>query len=93
MTRHQPGLIGAQVLEAGQMSLHDVYLLHGSEPNHSPRPRRGMTLRFMPTTSYFDRDIARQQAKEFALADHSLRTLYLMSGIDRSGRNDFRLRR
>ena len=81
------------VLKAGQMSLHDVYLLHGSEPNFSPRPRRGMTLRFMPTTSYFDRDIARQQAKEFALADHSLRTLYLVSGTDRSGRNDFRLRR
>ena len=81
------------VLEAGQMSLHDVFLLHGSEPNRSPRPRRGMTLRFMPTTSYFDRDIARAQAQEFALADHSLRTLYLMSGVDRSGRNDFRLRR
>ena len=80
------------VLKAGQMSLHDVYLLHGSEPNHSPRPRRGMTLRFMPTTSYYDRDNARQQAKDFALVDHSLRTLYLMSGVDRSGRNDFRMR-
>jgi ectoine hydroxylase-related dioxygenase (phytanoyl-CoA dioxygenase family) len=83
----------ALVLKAGQMSLHDVFLLHGSEPNRSPRPRRGMTLRYMPTTSVFDRDIARAQAKEFALADHSLRTLYLMSGTDRSGRNDFRLRR
>lgn len=75
------------------MSLHDVYLLHGSGPNHSPRPRRGMTLRFMPTTSYYDCDLARQQAKDFALVDHSLRTLYLMSGVDRSGRNDFRMRR
>jgi ectoine hydroxylase-related dioxygenase (phytanoyl-CoA dioxygenase family) len=81
------------VLEAGQMSLHDVYLLHGSEPNVSPHPRRGMTLRFMPTTSYFDRDIAREQKKAFSLADHSQRTLYLMSGEDRSGRNDFRMRR
>ena len=81
------------VLDAGQMSLHDVFLLHGSEPNRSSHPRRGMTLRFMPTTSIFDRDIARAQAKEFGLADHSLRTLYLMSGVDRSGRNDFRLRR
>ena len=44
-------------------------------------------------TSVFDRDIARAQAKEFALADHSLRTLYLMSGVDRSGSNDFRMRR
>ena len=68
------------VLKAGQMSLHDVYLPHGSEPNFSSRPRRGMTLRFMPTTSVFDRDIARAQAREFSQADHSLRTLYLMSG-------------
>lgn len=52
-----------------------------------------MTLRFMPTTSYFDRDIAREQKKAFSLADHSQRTLYLMSGEDRSGRNDFRMRR
>lgn len=81
------------VLEAGQMSLHDIYLLHGSEANHSPRPRRGMTLRFMPTTSHFDRDLAQQQARELGLVDHSARTLWLMSGVDRSGRNDFRLRR
>ncbi len=42
-------------LEAGQMSLHDVYLLHGSEANDSGKPRRGMTMRFMPGTSVFDR--------------------------------------
>jgi hypothetical protein len=75
------------------MSLHDVYLLHGSEPNYSPRPRRGMTLRFMPTTSVFDREVAEAQAREFSQANHAQRTLYLMSGVDRSGRNDFRLRR
>lgn len=81
------------VLEAGQVSLHDVYLLHGSEANRSAKPRRAMTLRYMPTTSVFDRDIARAQAKEFGITDHSVRTLYLISGSDRSGRNDFRLRR
>jgi ectoine hydroxylase-related dioxygenase (phytanoyl-CoA dioxygenase family) len=81
------------VLKAGQMSLHDVYLLHGSEPNVSPRPRRGMTLRFMPTTSVFDREVAEAQAREFSQANHAQRTLYLMSGVDRSGRNDFRVRR
>jgi hypothetical protein len=47
----------------------------------------------MPTTSVFDRDVARAQAREFSLADHSQRTLYLMGGVDRSGRNDFLLRR
>jgi ectoine hydroxylase-related dioxygenase (phytanoyl-CoA dioxygenase family) len=81
------------VLEAGQMSLHDIYLLHGSEPNRSPRARRGMTLRYMPTSSHFDRSIARQQAAEFGITDHSVRTLYLMSGADRCGKNDFRVRR
>ena len=40
-------------LEAGQMSLHDVYLVHGSEANVSDRPRRGITMRYMPTTSVF----------------------------------------
>ena len=80
------------VLEAGQMSLHDVYLLHGSQANRSPRPRRGMTLRFMPTSSYFDRELATRQAAELGVLDHAERTLYLMRGVDRCGRNDFRLR-
>jgi ectoine hydroxylase-related dioxygenase (phytanoyl-CoA dioxygenase family) len=80
------------VLEAGQMSLHDVYLLHGSQANHSPRPRRGITLRFMPTTSYFDRELASRQAAELGVLDHAERTLYLVRGVDRCGRNDFRFR-
>ncbi|MGY9054190.1 MAG: phytanoyl-CoA dioxygenase family protein [Alphaproteobacteria bacterium] len=79
-------------LKAGQVSLHDVFLLHGSEANTSPNSRRGMTLRFMPTTSVFDRDIAREKAESMGIMDHSLRTLYLMSGEDRSGKNDFRVR-
>jgi len=78
------------VLRAGQISLHDVFLVHGSEPNLSSKPRRGMTLRFMPTTSVFDRDLARQQQidKELGVG-HQKRTLFLMRGQDRSGRNDF----
>ena len=80
------------VLEAGQISLHDVFLAHGSEANASPRPRRGMTLRYMPTTSVFDRSAARRLADEKGIMDHTQRTLFLMRGEDRSGRNDFRLR-
>ncbi|MCY4450770.1 MAG: phytanoyl-CoA dioxygenase family protein [Immundisolibacterales bacterium] len=80
------------VLEAGQISLHDVYLAHGSEANRSPRPRRGMTLRYMPTTSFFDREIAGQLHREKGIMDHTHRTLFLMRGGDPSGRNDFRLR-
>lgn len=81
------------VLEAGQISLHDIFLVHGSEANHSERPRRGMTLRYMPTTSVFDRDMARRMVHEKGIMDHGERTLFLMRGEDRSGgQNDFRLR-
>lgn len=79
-------------LEAGQISLHDVFLLHGSEANASPNSRRGMTLRFMPTTSVFDRDMAVDLHKRLGITDHSVRTLYLMRGGDESGVNDFRVR-
>ena len=80
------------VLKAGQMSLHDVYLLHASEANRSPRSRRGMTLRFMPTTSHFDRELASRQAVELGVLDHAERTLFLVRGVDRCGHNDFRFR-
>jgi ectoine hydroxylase-related dioxygenase (phytanoyl-CoA dioxygenase family) len=81
------------VLQCGQISLHDVFLVHGSEANTSPKPRRGMTLRFMPTTSVFDRELAVRQREEKKLANsHADRTLFLMRGRDLSGRNDFQLR-
>ena len=48
------------ILEPGQISLHDIFLVHGSEPNVSDRPRRGLTLRYFPTTSLYDREIAGQ---------------------------------
>ena len=80
------------VLEPGQISLHDVFILHGSEANVSPNPRRGMTLRFMPTSSVFDRDKAREMHKTMGVIDHSERTLFLMAGTDKSGENDFRMR-
>lgn len=77
------------VLKAGQISLHDVYLLHGSEPNTSPKPRRGITMRFMPTSSVFDRELAHQKAQVISSVDHATRQIFLMRGADRSGRNTF----
>jgi len=77
------------VLEAGQISLHDVYLLHGSEANTSPHPRRAMTMRFMPTTSHFDRELAVHKARTMNIVDHSRRPVYLVRGVDRCGKNSF----
>ena len=77
------------VLKAGQISLHDVFLLHGSEANASPNSRRGLTMRFMPTTSVFDRQLAHRKSVEMNITDHSGRPVYLMRGVDRSGQNEF----
>ena len=41
-------------LKAGQMALHDAYIVHGSGVNTSPNSRRGMTIRYMPTTSVLE---------------------------------------
>lgn len=79
------------VLEPGQVSLHDVYLYHGSEANRSDEPRRGMTLRYMPTTSVYDHDRATRFQRDGRLV-MSQRTIYLMRGIDKSGQNDLRMR-
>ena len=79
------------VLEAGQISLHDIFLIHGSEANRSAKPRRGMTLRYMPTSSIYRRDLA--NARRGGPLAMSERTLYLMRGRDLSGENDFRMRR
>jgi len=37
------------VLEPGQMSLHHVLLVHGSEPNNSELRRVGFAIRYLPT--------------------------------------------
>ena len=49
------------VLDRGQISLHDVYLVHGSEANNSPNARRAMTMRFMPTSSIFDHQLVKDK--------------------------------
>lgn len=75
-------------LEAGQMSLHDVRLIHGSLANTSGRRRAALIMRYMPATSYYDRSLVRQRRDNspFNIFDQPL---MLMRGVDRSGRNDF----
>jgi Phytanoyl-CoA dioxygenase (PhyH) len=69
------------ILQRGQASIHDVYLVHGSTANRSGKRRAGIALRYMPTTSYYDREFARQ----FDAPD---RPMYLVRGIDRCGTNN-----
>ena len=76
-------------LEPGQMSLHDVYMIHGANPNRSPRRRAGVAIRYMPGTSVFERDLYATTDKNGFKVDFSSRPLWLLRGQDRTGRNDF----
>lgn len=75
------------VLERGQISIHDVYMIHGSRPNTSSKPRRGLTFRFMPTTSHFDYDLNDKLVREIGVLSLAHRKLFLLRGVDRCGKN------
>ncbi len=76
-------------LRAGQMSLHDVYMIHGAKANTSRHRRTGVALRYMPATSVFERNLRPVDGKSGVPVDFAQRPLWLLSGVDRSGRNDF----
>jgi ectoine hydroxylase-related dioxygenase (phytanoyl-CoA dioxygenase family) len=80
------------ILPAGGMAFHDVFIAHGSEENRSPLPRRGMTLRLMPTTSVYDRELAERRHGERGGLNMSHHSIFLLRGKDASERNDFRVR-
>ncbi|MGB7299768.1 MAG: phytanoyl-CoA dioxygenase family protein [Burkholderiaceae bacterium] len=75
-------------LKPGQFSLHDVYMIHGANPNNSGRRRGGLVFRYMPASSIYDRDLARRQAAQMGLSSLVDRKLHLVSGVDVSGKND-----
>ncbi len=77
------------VLEAGQVSLHDVYLVHGSEANRSNRRRMGLVLRIMPASSFYNHDSGKLKEDAGSPHGYSNRALFLLRGEDRSGRNNF----
>jgi len=77
--------VADNVLKAGEFSLHDVYLVHGSEPNRSARRRAGFAIRYMPAASHYDREMARPGS---SLVDTRLATrpIFLLRGEDRTGK-------
>lgn len=77
------------VLRAGQVSFHDVYLIHGSKPNRSPNRRAGFVCRYMPTSSHFDHDHGARLQKKSGIVDFADRRLFQMRGGDVCGLNDF----
>ncbi|MYA42515.1 MAG: phytanoyl-CoA dioxygenase family protein [Gemmatimonadetes bacterium] len=75
-------------LKAGQFSVHDAFLVHGSDPNRTDHRRAGLTLRFMPGTSVYDRSIAGKLAEDETEAfETRARPVFLCRGADRTERN------
>jgi ectoine hydroxylase-related dioxygenase (phytanoyl-CoA dioxygenase family) len=77
-------------LRAGEMSLHDIYLIHGSRPNRSTRRRAGVAIRYLPATSHFDRQRYATSDSSGYTVDFAGRPLWLVRGVDRAG-NDFEI--
>ena len=77
-------------LQPGQMSMHDVYMIHGARVNHSARRRAGVALRYMPGTSVFERNLNPADGKSGVSVAFATRPLWLLRGEDKTGRNDFK---
>jgi Phytanoyl-CoA dioxygenase (PhyH) len=76
-------------LQPGEMSLHDVYMIHGAAANRSAQRRTGVALRYMPATSVFERDLRPSDGQTGVPVNFGQRPLWLVRGRDVSGRNDF----
>jgi len=76
-------------LDAGAISIHHIHLAHGSNANRSGNRRAGLTFRYMPASSVYERDIPIGHISEHASIDFAGRPIWLVRGRDVSGRNDF----
>jgi len=78
-------------LQPGELSLHDIYMIHGAQPNRSAQRRTGVALRYMPGSSLFDRSLKPVDGKTGVPVSFATRPLWLLRGEDRTASNDFRV--
>ncbi len=71
---------GYDELLSGQLSLHDVYLIHGSAANTSGKRRAGYAMRYMPASSLFDRQLDVGSGSKHFATQFSTRPIFLMRG-------------
>jgi hypothetical protein len=64
-------------------------MIHGARANTSGKRRTGVALRYMPATSVFDRSLRPVDGQSGVPVNFARRPLWLVRGVDRSGRNDF----
>ncbi|MBX2880746.1 MAG: phytanoyl-CoA dioxygenase family protein [Granulosicoccus sp.] len=79
------------ILQAGQASFHDVYMIHGSKANRTQHRRAAFVVRLMPATSHYDHQLGVEIGKKHTAHGYGTRPLFLVSGKDVCGKNDFRI--
>lgn len=72
------------VLKAGGVSVHHPNIIHGSNANHSPRRRCGLTIRYIPTST---RILLRGKAE--LAAEGRFPSAFLLRGEAVSGINEY----
>jgi hypothetical protein len=72
-------------MRSGQLSLHDVHILHGSTSNTSGRRRAGLAIRYMPASSVLRRDLDLTKTSRL---DWRTIPLSQMRGENLGGKND-----
>ena len=84
------GTIGAhrKALLAIYMNKTNNNIILEQDANFSDKPRKAMVLRYMPSTSLFDRTIPDRVSANGGKYDFSNRPIYLVSG--KQGKNDLR---
>jgi len=75
-------------LQPGCMSLHHVKLIHGSAANTSGQRRAALIMRYMPASSYYNRDLV-DRTRVLSPFNIAHQPLWLVRGEDKSGKNDF----
>lgn len=86
------GEIVDAVLAPGQFSLHDPFVVHGSEPNTNGPRRFGFSFNFIPAHCHYsrDRNSVGQSATEQP-AETSTRPIWLVRGRKTNPLNDFQV--
>ena len=86
-----PGAAEDLIIEAGQVSFHDVYMIHGSSANRTNQRRAAFIVRLMPETSFYDHALGAEIGKKHPTQGYGTRPLHLVRGEDKHGGNNFEI--
>lgn len=89
-----PGLVDDDTardapVRAGHVAVLDTFVIHGSNANRSSQPRAALTVRYMPSTSYYDRSNPSFVVANGSSSGYPTRPIWLVRGENHHPGNDF----